>query len=110
MNIEYRAAKVEDAAGIATVEVLAQQIAYRHFLPASHLDNMSVSDRTQVLYGFIQSDDPTQVIVAAYDERVIGWMRIGKYSNPQRVILLIEQIASCDYCRYQTGRRKIFSS
>jgi GNAT superfamily N-acetyltransferase len=83
MNIEYRAAKVEDAARIATVEVLAQQIAYRHFLPASHLDNMSVSDRTQVWYGFIQSDDPTQVIVAAHDERVIGWMRIGKYSNPE---------------------------
>jgi len=83
MNIEYRAAKVEDAAGIATVEVLTQQIAYRHFLPASHLDTMSVSDRTQVWYGFIQSDDPTQVIVAAHEERVIGWMRIGKYSNPE---------------------------
>ena len=83
MNIEYRAAKVEDATGIATVEVLAQQIAYRHFLPASHLDNMSVSDRTQVWYGFIQSDDPTQIIVAAHDERVIGWMRIGKYRDPE---------------------------
>ena len=83
MNIEYRAAKVEDAAGIATVEVRAQQIAYRHFLPASHLDNMSVSDRTQVWSGFIQSDDPTQVFVAAHDERVIGWMRIGKYSHPE---------------------------
>jgi len=83
MNIEYREATVEDAAGIATVEVLSQQIAYRHFLPAAHLDNMSVSDRTQVWCGFIQSDDPIQLIVAAHDERVIGWMRIGKYSNPE---------------------------
>jgi ribosomal protein S18 acetylase RimI-like enzyme len=83
MNIEYRAAIVEDAASIATVEVLAQQVAYRHFLPAAHLDMMSVPDRTQVWNGFIQSDDRTQVIVAAHDERVIGWMRIGKYSNPE---------------------------
>ena len=82
MNIEYRAAKVEDAVGIATAEVAAQQIAYRHFLPASHLDNMSVDDRTQVWYDFIQSDDPTHVIVAASDEYVIGWIRIGKYSDP----------------------------
>ncbi|HLJ55216.1 MAG TPA: GNAT family N-acetyltransferase [Chthonomonadaceae bacterium] len=82
MDIEYRAAKAEDAAGIAAVEVLAQQTAYRHFLPAAHLDSLSESHRTRVWHGFIQSDDPTRVIVAAHDQRVVGWMRIGKSSDP----------------------------
>ncbi len=83
MKVYYRNAAVEDAADIAYVEVVSQQIAYRHFLPATHLDAMSVADRTKCWHGFILSDDPTQIIVAAHEEQVIGWMRIGKYSDPE---------------------------
>jgi len=82
MNIEYREATIKDAAGIGYVDVVAQQVAYREFLPAAHLESMSVSDRTQAWHDFIQSDDPTQLFVAEHEECVVGFVRAGNCNAP----------------------------
>lgn len=78
MNVCYREAIVEDAAGIANVEVVSQQYGYREFLPATHLDSMSISDRTQGWQNALQSGDPDRTVVAVHVEKVIGFMRVGK--------------------------------
>lgn len=78
MNVCYREAIVEDAAGIANVEVVAQQSGYRAFLPASHLNSMSISDRTQAWQNALQSDDQDRTVVAVHNEKVIGFARAGK--------------------------------
>ena len=78
MNVCYRDATVEDAAGIANVEVLSQQSGYRAFLPAKQLDGMSLSDLTQRWQSALQSDDSDRTVVAARDEKVIGFVRAGK--------------------------------
>ena len=78
MNVCYREATVEDAAGIANVEVGSQQSAYRAFLPASHLDSMSICDQTQRWQGALQSGDPDRTVVAVHNEKVIGFVRAGK--------------------------------
>lgn len=81
MNVCYREATVEDAAGIANVEVVSQQSAYREFLPATHLDSMSISDRTQPWQSALQSDDADRTVVALHDTKVIGFVRAGKCSE-----------------------------
>ena len=78
MNVCYREARVEDAAGIANVEVVSQQSAYHAFLPAAHLDSMSISDQAQRWQSALQSDDQDRTVVAVYNEEVIGFVRAGK--------------------------------
>src|SRR5579859_6205202 len=78
MNVGYREATVEDAAGIANVEVVSQQSGYRKFLPATHLDSMSICDRTQGWQNALQSDDPDRTVVAVHNDKVIGFVRAGK--------------------------------
>ena len=78
MNVCYREAAVEDAAGIAHVEVVSQQSAYRAFLPAAHLDSMPIDDRTQRWHSALQSDDQDRTVVAVHNENVIGFVRAGK--------------------------------
>ena len=78
MDVCYREAKVEDAAGIAHVEVVSQQFGYRGFLPAAHLDGMSTDDKQQRWKSALQSDDSDRTFVAAYNEKVIGFVRAGK--------------------------------
>ena len=78
MNVCYRKATIEDAVGIATVEVVSQQSGYREFLPATYLGSMSIRDRTQGWQNALESDDPDRVIVAVHNEKVIGFIRAGK--------------------------------
>ena len=78
MNVCYREATGEDAAGIANVEVVSQQSGYREFLPATHLDSMSICDRTQRWQNALQSDDADRTVVAVHNEKVIGFVRAGK--------------------------------
>ena len=78
MNVCYREATVEDASGIAYVEVVSQQSAYRDFLPAAHLASMSICDRAQAWQSALQSDDADRVVVAVHNEKVIGFVRAGK--------------------------------
>ena len=78
MNICYREATPEDAAGIATVEVVSQQAGYREFLPATHLDRMSIGDRTQVWESALQPGNPDRTVVAVHNEEVIGFVRVEK--------------------------------
>lgn len=81
MNVCYREATVEDAAGIAYVEVVSQQSGYRAFLPASHLDSMSICDRTQGWQNALQPGDPERTVVAVHNEKIIGFARAGKCSE-----------------------------
>ncbi|MGC4043250.1 MAG: hypothetical protein QM758_05555 [Armatimonas sp.] len=80
MDISYREARVEDAAGIAIVEVASQQFGYRDFLPAAHLDGMSTDDQQQRWQGALETDvsDRTAVAVDTEKEKVIGFVRAGK--------------------------------
>ena len=78
MDVCYREATVEDAAGIANVEVISQQVGYRAFLPAKQLDGMSVDNQTQCWHSALQSDDPDRIVVAVSNEKVIGFVRAGK--------------------------------
>ena len=82
MDVNYREAIVEDAAGIAHVEVVSQQFGYRAFLPAAYLDSMCVDDRTQRWQGAIQSDESDRTVVAMRNENVIGFVRAGKSKEP----------------------------
>ena len=77
MNVCYREATVEDAAGIATVEVVSQQSGYHEFLPAALLDSMPIGDRTQRWQNALQSGDPDRTVVAVHNEKVIGFVRAG---------------------------------
>lgn len=80
MDIAYREARVEDAAGIALVDVVSQQIGYRGFLPAAHLDGMSIGEQQQRWQGALESDvtDRTVVAVDNTNKKVIGFVRAGK--------------------------------
>ena len=78
MNVCYRKATVEDAAGIANVEVVSQQSGYREFLPATHLDSMSICEQTQAWKGELQSAGQDRTAVAVDNEKVVGFVRAGK--------------------------------
>lgn len=77
MSVTYRPPTIDDAAGIANVDVVSRQTAYRSFLPTAHLDGLSVSDTTTAWQGELQSASQYHIAVAVADRTVVGFVRAG---------------------------------
>ncbi|MGN8025251.1 N-acetyltransferase family protein [Microbacterium sp. 22242] len=80
-----RPATPEDAQGIAVVHVRSWQEAYRGLLPQAVLDELSVAAREEAWLrtltaagdGSAQEGPRSRTVVAAQDDRILGWATFG---------------------------------
>lgn len=78
MRITYRSATVDDAAGIACVEVASLREAYRDFMPAAHLEALDEFDLAGRWAGALPFQEDDRVVVAVDAETVVGFVRAGR--------------------------------
>ncbi len=82
-EIELRDAVLNDAQGIAEVQVAAWKSAYRGMIPDAALDALTVAQRTarwsEILAGF-----PRATIVAEVDSVLVGWSGFGASRDDDR--------------------------
>jgi GNAT superfamily N-acetyltransferase len=88
--VSIRAARPEDARGIAEVHVRTWQAAYRHVFPSELLDQLSVDEREPRWRRWLEAG--TGIWVAVEDDAVVGFAAAG----PSRT----EEIAAELYAIY----------
>ena len=74
MNV--RAARVDDAAGIASVHVRTWQAAYRGIVSDAYLRTLSIDERTKSWRANLIAASP-EVWVAEEQAEVVGWIAFG---------------------------------
>jgi GNAT superfamily N-acetyltransferase len=73
-----RAARTEDARGIATVHVLSWRAAYAGLVPQDVLDSLSIDDRAERWAQIIgEADQGSRTLVAERDGEIVGWASFG---------------------------------
>lgn len=80
MSSEHvRVATLDDAPGIAAVQVLTWQHAYRNQIPDSYLDSLSIETRTEKWKtNLTDGDEGKHPLVYVEDGKVLGWCTLGK--------------------------------
>lgn len=69
---------ITDAAGIAEIHVLSWQDTYRDQMPDEMLDSLDIEDRTGRWKDMLENPKGTWYgIVAAKDDKIIGWCTFG---------------------------------
>ena len=72
--LAFRAARLDDSYGIATVRVRAWQCGFKEILPASFLDAMSIQDAAEKTKGWMSLPDPPgHDWVVEDDGKLVGW-------------------------------------
>ena len=78
MSLVVRPAVVDDADGIARVQVLAWQGAYRGIMPAEFLDTLSVDERAADARTVLSSASSGRAtLVGLVDDRIAGFIAVG---------------------------------
>ncbi|HET8616410.1 MAG TPA: GNAT family N-acetyltransferase [Actinomycetales bacterium] len=79
MTFVVRAARPEDADGIAHVHVAAWRVGYRGLLPGAFLSGLSVEQRTSRWQAILAqpSEPPAQTLLAERDGSVVGFASVG---------------------------------
>lgn len=76
MNV--RRARVEDAEGIASVQVLTWQTAYRRLIPDEYLRSLAVAPRAEFWREVVQNQESRcPVWVAVADTGIVGFAAVG---------------------------------
>jgi len=75
--MEIRAARPDDAAGVAEVHVRSWQAAYKGLLPDEYLDSLRAEERAS-RYDFLAADPMAPFTIVAVDRRVVrGFATVG---------------------------------
>lgn len=75
------APELEDAHGIATVQVRTWQEAYASILPASFLDTFSIAERAERWRGILAARESTTLIAKSESGRVVGFVSFGRFRD-----------------------------
>lgn len=82
--VVIREARIDDAEEVAGVHVRSWQVAYRGLIDQSVLDGLSIDERADGWRRIVADPLPTGlgILVAARDDRVIGWTSFGSGRDP----------------------------
>lgn len=72
---------LDDAQGIATVQVRSWRQAYATILPASFLDTFSIEERAERWRGILQARESTTLIAKSDSGQVIGFVSFGRFRD-----------------------------
>jgi GNAT superfamily N-acetyltransferase len=76
-RMEIRAARPDDALGVAQVHVRSWQVAYKGLLPADYLDSLRAEERAS-RYNFSAADPMAPFTLVAFDDGLIrGFATVG---------------------------------
>ncbi len=81
-EIQIREATIADATGIARIQVVTWQHAYRGQMPDDYLDGMSIAQRTQTWIALLSNSYPkAHTLVALDGDQVAGFCSVGASPN-----------------------------
>jgi len=77
----FREATLDDAAGLAEVQVLSWKAAYQGKIPASYLEGLTVAQKTKEWIRILQSNTTKTVLAQKSGKGVVGFVNFGNYRD-----------------------------